>query len=431
MPCLLFAQTSVITVTVSGGGAVMMTRQSDGESLDPDGETVNNGTAVILKAYPYDGESFTNWTGDLLSSQVIDTVTVNATTNITANFSGTKQTFPGATWTTETAANSGMSQAWIDSVKNATTEGVIVRYGKQVDSWGSYTTQQKQASAGKFIMCLMFQFAVQEGLAPGWETKIKEYAVYSFIDKDTTMTAFHLANNLSGYSRGETPGAAFAYNDTAFALFADLVYDSLYANANGNPSSDVVDPDRLGDLQFQELGTGIYNMTPTTYRTMLSERDFARLGWFLAMKGAWNNRQLIEKEFFDNYWQSHVKSFIPRTTTGGTDYLNVDDGFGGSNDQTSQVAGRYGMTLWWNNDKVSWSSTSKFAYKADGNWGIRNIAIFPKYKLVCAWQWDTAPANAETFISDSDDVMRFLENSVTDMTEESGDAVVIIQNSSN
>ncbi|MFC1482137.1 T9SS type A sorting domain-containing protein, partial [Candidatus Neomarinimicrobiota bacterium] len=67
-----------LTVTAVGSGSV---------TTDPEGVNIAAGTVVTLTAVPAEGFVFDGWSGDITSTENPATVTVSATTSITATFS--------------------------------------------------------------------------------------------------------------------------------------------------------------------------------------------------------------------------------------------------------------------------------------------------------------------------------------------------------
>jgi len=90
------------------------------------------------------------------------------------------------------------------------------------------------------------------------------------------------------------------------------------------------------------------------YGVHASVRDFARIGWLWLNKGDWKGRQLVSRSHFDNFMKPGVPGNLPRTSSGGSDYLGVGTLGGGSN-QTPFGPGIYGFN-WWFNGKVGISN---------------------------------------------------------------------------
>jgi len=76
----------VLTVTTSGQGSV---------SLDPQGDTYDEGTVVTLTAQADADWEFSGWSGDLSGSNTTATITMNSDKTVTATLSGKCQ--PGST----------------------------------------------------------------------------------------------------------------------------------------------------------------------------------------------------------------------------------------------------------------------------------------------------------------------------------------------
>jgi len=248
---------------------------------------------------------------------------------------------PGATWQTKLPSEVDLNDTILNQfIANIGGRGVIIKDGYMVKSWGTQTTKADWASAVKPVMSTLLFFAVHEGKIPSVDERIRNYG-WALNTKDQTITLRHLANMVSGYARGESPGNAWAYNDYAINLYAKTLFDGVFQTIADNTARS---PNRLGVLQFQD---GTLFSSRGGYGVSTTPRDFARIGWFWLNKGNWNGSQVLPKSFFDTYMKSHVAGNIPRSTTETSDYLGVGT-LGGGSDQTEYGPGIYGFNWWFN-----------------------------------------------------------------------------------
>src|SRR3989344_4709580 len=148
--------------------------------------------------------------------------------------------FPGTSWETRTPTEVNVSNSKLDDFVNIltkngtmtqpTSNGVIIKDGYIIKTWGDPNYQFEWASAMKPAMSNLLFYAietVQDGKinsGNGVNTLVKDYWLDAqgqtlLTPADQTMTFAHFANMISGYARGEGPGEAWAYNDYAITLY--------------------------------------------------------------------------------------------------------------------------------------------------------------------------------------------------------------------
>lgn len=291
--------------------------------------------------------------------------------------------FPGSSWQSKAPAEVGLDAAKLDQfAANAGGNGCIVRFGYMVKCWGDSSIQQDWGSAAKPVMSTLLFFAVQEQRLTSVNDLIADWG-WNLSSKDQTMTFSHLANMISGYTRGEAPGAAWAYNDYAISLYAKTL-EKAYAK-----SLDAAAMEKFSLLQFEN--DSLFS-SRNGYGVFASVRDFARIGWFWLNKGQWNGTQLLSASYFDNYMKPAVPNNLPVTGTAGSDYLNVDT-LGGPSDQTPFGPGIYGYN-WWFNTKVGttsslhWPNAPADTFQANGHWGVEVVTVIPSLNMVVAFVSD-------------------------------------------
>ena len=289
--------------------------------------------------------------------------------------------FPGKNWETRTPAALGMDGGKLDKfADNVGGDGCIIRDGYLVKSWGEVDTHHDWwASASKPVLSTLLLLAVQEGRLPGVDASVKSVG-WNLSPKDSTMTFRHLANMVSGYSRAEPPGAAWAYNDFAIKLYARSLEKVFHQ------SLDEAIRQRLDALQFEDGeifgardGLGI----------VASPRDFARIGWLWLNRGWWNGKEIISEKRFVDCIKPGVSPDLPRTATTAktSDYLSVGS-YGGGTDQTQYGPGVYGFNFWFNGRTSSgalvWPAAPADTYQANGLWNRDTVTVFPSLGMVVA-----------------------------------------------
>jgi len=85
--------TANFTAIPAGTFALNVTAVNGSVAKNPDQQSYNNGSQVVLTATANDGFKFSSWSGDATGSDNPLTVTMNANKNITANFTATAATF--------------------------------------------------------------------------------------------------------------------------------------------------------------------------------------------------------------------------------------------------------------------------------------------------------------------------------------------------
>jgi CubicO group peptidase (beta-lactamase class C family) len=281
--------------------------------------------------------------------------------------------FPGAVWETRTPAQVGLDAAKLQELQNLVGgSGMIVRGGYQVWTWGDIQVSRNWASASKPVISTLLFLATSQGLCT-LESTMGDYHAGGSA-KDRSITFHHLANMISGYSRGEAPGAAWAYNDHAINLYGYTLYHEVF----GDAPSDVV-PSRLSFLQFQ----GSFAVSDTQYGRLVgvSIRDFARIGLFWLNRGTWNGISQVPSSYFDLV-TNQVSPSLPLSTADGPESWNFGSFGGGDNqDPTGPGRGEYGYNFWVNTNGF-WPGAPSNVFAAVGHGGVENCIVFPSLDLV-------------------------------------------------
>jgi hypothetical protein len=323
--------------------------------------------------------------------------------------------FPGETWQTATPAQVGLDQAALDRLaQRIGGQGVVIRDGYLVKTWGDPTAHGEWASASKPLFSTLLFFAIQEGRVANVDTPIVDWG-WDLRPKDRTMTFRHLANMVSGYGHIEAPGQAWAYNDYAIKLYGLTLFERVY----GTDPRDMAavealysDPSRLGLLRFED--GQLFVKKKGLPRVNMSPRDFARVGWFWLNRGNWNGTQLLSARFFDRYLRPDVPAHLPLAARGDgecDDYLNVGTAGGGCN-QRFQGPGIYGFN-WWFNGPIEPDQAMAFpAAPADlimaiGHDGKEVMVILPSLRIVVAARgdWGTVRPGSQSGLNESLDLL--------------------------
>jgi hypothetical protein len=324
--------------------------------------------------------------------------------------------FPGASWARGTAAELGMSQRRIEAFALAVGgNGILIRNGYQVAAWGSPGARSEWASAAKPVTTMMLFFAQEEARITSPNDLVSSFG-WPLLEIDRPMTLAHLASMVSGYSRKEPPGTAWAYNDYAVELFARTVYDQIFV---GRPEAVVNDGARLAALRFQD---GSVYGSRDGYGIETSVRDFARIGLLWLARGRWGASQIIPSWYFDAYCRPLVPGALPASASeADLDYLGLGSFGGGTSLSGSLGPGVYGFG-WWFNGLLNETSNRLFPsaphdlYMAQGHFGDETLVVIPSLGLVCACDstggWGDITTSAGVAHSTMDTLMAMLAATV-------------------
>lgn len=291
-----------------------------------------------------------------------------------------ERTYPKRVWLAKKPSEVGLNSEKTDTIARLLEgRGCIIRHGFVVKAWGDQSQKGDWMSSSKPVFSTLLFFAVQEGKLDSVHAPIKPFG-WDLSTKDEVMTFHHLANMISGYARPEEPGAAWAYNDFAINLYRLTLFDRLF---QADPGKIANDPQRLGPLHFED-GLSFSKKA----RIITSVRDFARLCWFWLNKGEWEQKQLLSREFFDEYCRPHVPKNLPHTQEASTDdYLGIGSYGGGSDHFTKYGPGIYGYNFWFNAtgrdhpERLTWPDAPEDTFMTIGAGG-NSAAIIPSLDMV-------------------------------------------------
>ena len=152
-------------------------------------------------------------------------------------------------------------------------DGCVVRGGYMVFAWGDQGKSSDVASAFKPVLSTLLLMAIQEGKIAGVDEPVarSEPRLTTLNEgKDAAITWRHLASQTSGYGWSERPGAAYAYNDYALALY----YDTLTEKVFGTNGTEVLRTRLAVPLQFARETS---EASPTATLWALSAMFFQKL----------------------------------------------------------------------------------------------------------------------------------------------------------
>jgi CubicO group peptidase (beta-lactamase class C family) len=290
--------------------------------------------------------------------------------------------FPGETWEQRAPAEVGLDPARLDAFAvQAGGDGVIVKDGYLVKTWGETGTHKWWASASKPVFSTLLLCAVQEGRLPGVDAPVSS-AGWALAPKDAAMTFRQLANMTSGYATADAPGAAWGYNDFGVQLYARSL-ERIF----GRPLAEAF-AERFAALQFED---GVFFGHRNELGVVASPRDFARLGWLWLHRGRWRDAALVAEALWVENVRPQVPAALPRAVTRPgakpDDYLAVGS-YGGGTNQTPHGPGAYGLNFWFNARLPSgervWPAAPADTYQANGLWNRDTLTIFPGLRMVAA-----------------------------------------------
>ncbi len=300
-----------------------------------------------------------------------------------------KLAFPGVSWTEQSPQELGLDPAPLAALGSLVGgSGCLVRKGYLVYEWGDTYAHGDIFSAAKPVISSLLLLAVQERKLPSVDSRVADVVpALSTLNggKDRAMTWRHLASMTSGYGLSEPPGAAFAYNDYAIALF----YEALISGVFGEDGNSVLHTRLTGPLQFERpchfgvAGAG------RPGRLAVCVRDFARFGLLFLNRGNWNGRRILGAQPSRTAFPRPVPARLRMTAGQPADMLPDQRSFGGEKDQTEVGPGWYAFNWWVNgrdrHGRRPMPTLPSSCYAASGLWGRDILLILPPYRMVVCW----------------------------------------------
>jgi len=290
--------------------------------------------------------------------------------------------FPGASWEQRDPRDLKADPAKLDQLATELEgHGCVVKDGYVVKTWGDQSTKRDWLSSVKPVFSTLLFFAIQEKKLKSVDVRVADFG-WELRSRDRGMTFRHLADMTSGYARPEPPGAAYAYNDYAIQLYQKTLFDRVFREDADTVANA---PNRFGALQLED------GMSFNPRRRLLaSVRDFARIAWFWLHQGRWNDKQILNREFFRKYQKPDVPFSLPHTREAADDdYLKIGTFGGGSDHFTKFGPGVYGFNWWFNRtsrlhpDRKMWPGAPADSILSIGAGGNCSV-VFPSRGVVLA-----------------------------------------------
>lgn len=315
--------------------------------------------------------------------------------------------YPGKSWETKAPEEAGLSSEKLHALATLVGgRGCVIRRGYLVYAWGEGAKSGDVASAVKPVISHLLLVAVQEGKLRSADDPVVEFEPRLRMlngGKDEWITWRHLASQTSGYGLVESPGAAWAYNDSALALYYDTLTEKVFQQ-NGT----TLLRKYLADvLQFEDSYTfEAFGPQDRPGRLAISVRDFARFGLLYLRDGRWNDKQVLREDLVRLALSSPVAPETPPTSAKEAEMLPNQRTLGGGKNITRTGPGYYSFNWWLNrlDEKGSklYVSAPADTIVASGHGGKRTLWIIPSLDLIVCWNdsaisdHDASPGNADS-----------------------------------
>jgi CubicO group peptidase (beta-lactamase class C family) len=306
----------------------------------------------------------------------------------------TAATFPGNSWTKATPQSQNVDPVQLNQgiavAKNRGGQGMIVRNGFEIASWGSITKKNTLASASKSWSSLLTGLAIADHVIPSQGSRAQ--AVYPdfvqipnpnsttnkwlsqiTIHQLLTMTAGFGTNSFDGFgSLKFAPGSTWFYSNSAVDALGDVVTYAYNRDLLDVLRTRILRPIGVGDAEV----SWTTNAQRTTKINGKPDRNFAggiianinamaRVGLLMLNHGNWKGRQLIPSAYVADVTRPHAD--VARTTL---------------RDSCPALNRTYGL-LWFTNALRQMPHVPKDAFWQWGN-SDRITLVVPSLRLVVA-----------------------------------------------
>lgn len=330
-------------------------------------------------------------------------------------------TYPSEKWEHKSPQELGVDGKKLQTLPRLINgNGCVIKNGYMIFSWGDISKSEDVASAFKPVLTTLLFIALQEGLISSIDEPISKYVPeLSKINngKDSKITWYHLAMQISGYGLKEPPGVAYSYNDYAITLYYDTLMGKVY---KGEP--DIVLKKYIAEpLQFEDRYTfNAFGNKNRPGRLAMSVRDFARFGLLILRNGKWQDKQIIRNEYVQKILNSALPPNFPRTSGEFAEMLPRQRSLGGTRNITPVGPGYYSFNWWLNRTNLSGqlllADAPTDSVLASGHGGKRVLLIMPSLDLVACWNdtkiedQDSSPGNPNTLMNQA---VRIIASAVT------------------
>jgi CubicO group peptidase (beta-lactamase class C family) len=267
--------------------------------------------------------------------------------------------------------------------------GFVAHQGKGLFRWGFDHRPRYVASVKKSLISALMLQAVDQGLIAGVDDRVAKFEprlgeLNGGVDAGITWR--QLACMTSGYGLIEPPGAAFAYNDYAVALWYDVLMDKVYREKG----TAVLRRQLAEPLGFEDAVTfQAFGVTGFEPKLRISARDLARFGQLILEGGVRGGRAILSKASMATLLGSVVPVSLPLTSGELAEMLPGQKTVGGTWNISPIGPGRYTCHLWLNKrgprHLLMLPDAPEDTLLASGKWGEAVLWIIPSLQLVVAW----------------------------------------------
>jgi CubicO group peptidase (beta-lactamase class C family) len=307
--------------------------------------------------------------------------------------------YPGAAWASKPPAAVGLDPAGLAAFREAVGgRGCVVRHGVMAYTWGDPKKRGDVASAVKPVFGHFLLKAVEEGRLDTLDTPVARVekrleSLNPDLDhKDRRITFRHMIFQTSCYGVTEPPGTAFDYNDWQMALFADTLFNTVYATPWERVDAEVAGPRLFARIGCEDRPHFTTEAEDRHFgRLTISVRDFARFGLLYLHDGQWEGRPVLAREVARRAVSSPLPGPFPRTKARPAALIPGQRSLGSMklpDDQTDHY-GSYSFA-WWTNGidrdgQRNWPGAPLDAFAALGHGGRRGVVVVPSLDLVTSW----------------------------------------------
>lgn len=314
--------------------------------------------------------------------------------------------FPGKSWAKGKPAETGVEATKLHALRELVGgRGCVMRNGTLIYSWGDIARSQDLASAAKPVISTLLLIAVSEGKLKSVDERVSD-AEPRLKDlnggKDAAITWRQLASQTSGYGLTDKPGASWAYNDFALALYYQALTEKLFRE----PGTKLLKSRLAEPLQFEDSFAFDALGPDRPGRLAMSLRDFARFGLLYLRGGKWGDKQVLPEKLIKLALDSPVSTELPRTEGKNAAMLPGQKSMGGGKNIAPIGPGFYSFNWWLNrtdkNGNRLLAALPADTFVAAGHGGEKIMICVPKWELIVCWytnavnDFDASPSDPNT-----------------------------------
>ncbi|MEO0478675.1 MAG: hypothetical protein AAF196_04265 [Planctomycetota bacterium] len=229
------------------------------------------------------------------------------------------QTFPGASWPTDTPESQGLDSAILASELAATpfpgNNGpfAVFANGQLVYSVGDITAPQPLFSCSKVLAGMVAARLIQLGTLPNLDFVVPNTVPQNWpaYPGDATLRQFMTMTSDYGLTPYMPAGGQFAYSNNGIDFYGEYLGQTYYG----------VGTDQMDDVLDMALFSVTGSEDPNSFVGQwggwfggmeLSVRDTARLGYLLMQGGQWNGAQILDPEWVDGLFSAQIPASAQR-----------------------------------------------------------------------------------------------------------------------